>query len=558
MGVLAAVFWRRAFIPGLSLYAFALLAALVLLGCPTHHPAPPDDGGQDAPTSDDGSPRDATTDAIDEGSLPEAGDGAAGTVVVGPDGASVQLPAGAFDGGTTLAITVATTSYPPLPASVVPVSRVYAFAPEGQSFASPVVVTIPFTAPPDAGSPVALYTAESGGAWTQVPGAQVAGNVIRASVDHFSYFFAGAPSAFLPVSSVALGGSFVCARMADQTVRCWGYTIPWHGSVPIDTCGVSALPCSKVPLQVPGLANVTAIAAGNDAVYAILSDGTFMSWGDNTYGQLGDGTTMSHFTPVAVSSLQGAVSVTAGDFHACVRFSNGSVKCWGRNDYGQVGDGTLQTTRDTPVTALATNTTAIAAQDFATCALGNGGTVSCWGYDERGQLGNGGTTSTGTPASVTLGASALTIAGSGKTAPYGFACAVLTDGTGRCWGENTLGQTGKGSTSTLESSPVVVSGLSGALNLAVGGAHACAALVDQTVACWGANAAGQLGDGTTNTRLSAVPVPGLQAVTAIAAADAETCAIASNGQLFCWGDNGYGQVGDGTISSRSAPSAVVW
>ena len=184
--------------------------------------------------------------------------------------------------------------------------------------------------------------------------------------------------------------------------------------------------------------------------------------------------------------------------------------------------------------------------------------VFCWGYNERGQLGNADVASSSTPVATGLGAKALVIGGSGKSAGYGFGCAVLLDGSGRCWGENGLGQTGKGSTSFLESTPVTVQGLSSAFSIAVGGAHACALLSDRSLACWGANIAGQLGDGTTTNRLSVTPVVNLDGVQTFAAADAATCAIDDNKHLFCWGTNGYGQLGDGTIAPRSKPTALLW
>jgi alpha-tubulin suppressor-like RCC1 family protein len=141
---------------------------------------------------------------------------------------------------------------------------------------------------------------------------------------------------------------------------------------------------------------------------------------------------------------------------------------------------------------------------------------------------------------------------------YGFGCAVMDDGTGRCWGENGGGQLGTGTPSFKELAPLVVSGLAGALEITPGGGHACARLANQTVACWGFNLAGQLGDGTTTQRQTPVQVLGLSGIVRIAAGDAASCAIEVNGRLWCWGNNGIGQLGDGTIDNRTAPTAVVW
>lgn len=110
----------------------------------------------------------------------------------------------------------------------------------------------------------------------------------------------------------------------------------------------------------------------------------------------------------------------------------------------------------------------------------------------------------------------------------------------------------------MEPSPVAVSAISSATDLAVGGAHACALLADQSVSCWGANAAGQLGDGTTTNRLTATKVADLEAITKVVAADAFSCAIQSDGKLSCWGNDDYGQLGDGTITPRSRAQKLIW
>jgi len=200
--------------------------------------------------------------------------------------------------------------------------------------------------------------------------------------------------------------------------------------------GLSTAPSAADP------SSITSVVARGNQTCALLSDGTAGCWGANGSGQLGDGTTTNESQLVGVSGLTDATQLSAGEVHTCALISGGSIECWGSDTYGQLGDGGT-TEQNTPVSVSGISTaTQVSAGDFHTCALLSGGSVKCWGFNYWGELGNGttsGYSANSSPVSVTGISTATEIASGGY-----FTCALLSGGSVKCWGQNSGGELGNG------------------------------------------------------------------------------------------------------------------
>jgi alpha-tubulin suppressor-like RCC1 family protein len=234
-------------------------------------------------------------------------------------------------------------------------------------------------------------------------------------------------------------------------------------------------------------------------------------------------------------------SVSVGRQHSCALASDGSVWCWGADDVGQLGDyGQYAAYAPRPLSGVETALALALGGDFACVILPTTG-VRCWGKNDRGQGGHGIDAPFISPSCVTQSSDGTSMLGATSLAlGDAHACAAIDDGTVNCWGANHSGQLGDGSTID-RNQPVPVAGIANARSVAAGGRHSCALLDDTTVRCWGANDEGQLGDGTTTARSTTVAVKSpagtapLAGVTALAAGDAFTCALMADATLLCWG-----------------------
>lgn len=337
-----------------------------------------------------------------------------------------------------------------------------------------------------------------------------------------------------------------CALLSSSAAKCWGYNA--NGQL-----GDGTITERRIPGDVSGLSSgVSAIATGNEHSCAVVIPGAVKCWGLNTSGQLGDGTITERRTPVDVSGLSsGVMAISAGTQHTCALLRTGAVRCWGAA--GRTGDNT-NTQRLTPVdvSGLSFGVIQISAGHTHTCALLSTGAVKCWGGGGRGGLGDGTGENRYAPVNVSGLSSGVIQISSGEL----HTCALLSTGAAKCWGWNDFRALGS-STSGDKYTPQDVVGISsGAISIAAGGSHTCVLLSTGAAKCWGYNSSGQLGNGTTTQSDTPVDVSGLSSAVTISTGGTSTCAFLSSGVAKCWGNGGNGRLGNGTSANQLTPGNI--
>lgn len=316
------------------------------------------------------------------------------------------------------------------------------------------------------------------------------------------------------------------------------------------------------------------VVTGDYHSCAIASDGNTYCWGGGWWGQLGNGATNSHFTPVRVSQGDLPIGVrftqlTAGYNHTCALASDNKVYCWGSNNAGQLGDSsTADRAAPTRVAQGALSAgyfTQVSAGAFHTCALASDNKAYCWGDGGYGRLGNNGTTNTTAPTRVVQGqlpsSARFTHIASGNE----HTCALASNNKVYCWGNSARGQLGN-NTTTARSTPVLVA--QGELPtsahftvLNTYNKHTCALATDNKAYCWGEGSQGRLGNNDTAdrlvpTRVAQGELPTSARFTYITPGNDHTCALASNNKTYCWGNGDNGRLGNNGVEQKLAPSLV--
>ena len=421
---------------------------------------------------------------------------------------------------------------------------------------------------------------------------------------------AARPGEVTPSSAVAVStsGSHTCAVLADGRVKCWGHggggtlglgDTEHRGDEPGEMG--DALPA----VDLGAGRTATSVVAGSGQTCAILDTGQLKCWGLNFDGNLGLGDTEHRgdepgemgdaLSTVDLGSGRTALDVAIGAWHTCALLDNGQVKCWGSPLYGTLGLGDDETRGDEPgemgdaLPAVdlgpGRTATAISASGRFTCALLDDGSVKCWGENESGQLGIGDAENRGDQPGEMGGALPTVDLGTGRTAVAVeagdfHACAILDDGTVKCWGQNDyhvtlgLGWLGGGLSSYAigdqpgemgDALPAVDLGPGRTVESLSASFTTCALLDTNRVKCWGDNFYGQLGVGDDEPRgdngammgaaLPAVDLGPGRTATAVTAGGTSTCARIDDGRIRCWGDNEFGQLGVGNTRHRGSDPA---
>ncbi len=351
------------------------------------------------------------------------------------------------------------------------------------------------------------------------------------------------------VTRIYLGGFHSCAMLPGGVPRCWGDN--WAGQV-----GDGSNADQLWPVNVSGLPAATQMLDGGDShTCAVLDGGAVYCWGSNSSGQLGDTTSALHLAPGQVIGLSsGDYLVKAGSLHACVLTPAGGVKCWGNNKYGQLGDGsTIDRLAPVNVSGLTSGVIALGVGQFHSCAVVAGGSLKCWGDNSDGQLGDGTEEKRLIPTNVSGLYSGVVAVDGGSE----HTCALMTSGGVKCRGNNSVGRLGDG-TNADRLTPVNVIGLGDDVsNLVLGSAHTCVVLANGGVQCWGYNVGGQLGNGSVSNSWSPVDVIGLASnAVQLSAGEQHTCVLDDQNGVQCWGVNNSGELGDGTFSNRATAGGV--
>ncbi|WP_158587899.1 RCC1 domain-containing protein [Actinomadura logoneensis] len=306
---------------------------------------------------------------------------------------------------------------------------------------------------------------------------------------------------------------------------------------------------------------LTEESGGDSHTLGLTSDGRVLAWGRNANGQLGDGTTAMRTTPAPVRLPGGvtAIRIAAGFDHSLAVTSDGRVLAWGRNTNGQLGDGTTED-RTAPVFVRlppGVTVTQVAAGSYHSLALTSDGRVLAWGDDTLGELGDGRRARGGTPVFVHLpdGVTASGLA----AGPGGQSFAVTSAGRLLAWGRNDIGQLGDGTTED-RTTPVYAAlpTEDTVTRVAAGHDHALALTSDGRVLVWGANKSGQLGPGRGSIQKEPVQtdLPTGATVAQIAVGSAHSLALTTDGRVLAWGANFAGQIGDGAVTTRSSPAVM--
>ena len=355
---------------------------------------------------------------------------------------------------------------------------------------------------------------------------------------------------------VAGGRYHALAIMSDGTLWTWGAND--YGQLGLGTAPTYLIS----PRQVASDIGWQSVAAGEYHTVAIKSDGTLWTWGDNSRGQLGDGSTNDKTIPTQIGKDTDWVSVAAGSYHTVAIKSDGTLWTWGANAYGQLGNGTRDDQTSPKKIDSETTWVSVAAGDYHTIAIDAQKTLWAWGDNHSGQLAQNPDNYNSKTSPVRVDSSPkvmwLSVAAGGS-----HTVAIQKNNTLWAWGSNDFGQMGTG-TSAPNAYTYELTQIAGTTweFVAAGHSHTMAVKQDGTLWAWGTNEYGQLGLGdqapvyvAAPTRITPPPLPGTNWA-CVAAGSYNTVAIDDQGRLWAWGANECGQLGMGSAAPTFSPPVV--
>ena len=381
------------------------------------------------------------------------------------------------------------------------------------------------------------------------------GNTVAGATDSVTVVLATNPSGAILLGKVTVAAVDGVATFADLQVDRPGMAYTLAATTPSLDSATSA------PFDV----HVTfrSVEAGYVHSCGVTVSGAAYCWGDNSMGQLGDGAPASPWyrsSPAPVGGGLGGLGglqftmISAGVWHTCGVTTSGGAYCWGDNLFGQLGDGTTEGRATPTPVAGGLRFLRLSAGSRHTCGITTSGAAYCWGDNQNAQLGDGTTDRRVTPVPVKGGFTFTTL-----SAGHGHTCGVMPSGVALCWGDNSSGQLGGGTALdrvAYRPYPGPVVHVRGFTSVSAGNVHTCGVTTRGEAYCWGYNVWGQLGDGTTIQRSVPVRVAGRLRFTGVDAGSYFSCGVASGGQAYCWGENVDGELGDGTTVARTSPTLV--
>ena len=367
----------------------------------------------------------------------------------------------------------------------------------------------------------------------------------------------------VPVATALSTGEYFGCRLSNSgAASCWGSNVSGQLGNPSasgpEYCATH--PCSTTPISVRGGRTFVAISSAGAGSCGLGTDGAAFCWGGNWVGQLGNGSTADTSVPVAVSGGLTFASLSAGNDHACgVTRGGGILYCWGARHWLIGNVDTAGADRAPVAIGGGLAVSAVSAGYDHNCAVTSGGAIYCWGSNFAGQLGTGDTVNRQGPTPV-LGGLTFTAVSAG----FSHTCGLAAGGSAYCWGDNQYGELGDGDTTGYRLTPVPVAGGLTFTSISAGFDVTCGLTSTGAALCWGVNALGLLGNGTTSGPQScngvacgSMPIAVVGGHTFVALSTRNsTCALTADGAVYCWGVNDQGQLGDGSTSNRQSPVRV--